>query len=75
MEAWTLKIQFQRVSRPVVSDSHHFDEEQDLDPELKPLFPSLVKRVDLAGAVDINSYTGALRLLFSQICYLPIQSI
>ncbi len=28
---WTLKMKPWKVSRPVVSDAHHFDEEQDLD--------------------------------------------
>ncbi len=32
MEAWRLKIEPWRVCKQVVADSHHFDEEQDLDP-------------------------------------------
>jgi hypothetical protein len=32
MEAWRLKIEPWRVFRPVVADSHYFDEEQDPDP-------------------------------------------
>ncbi len=31
MEAWRLKMEPLRVSRPVVADSNHFDEEQDPD--------------------------------------------
>jgi hypothetical protein len=33
MEAWRLKMEMWRVCRPMVADSHHFDEEQDADPE------------------------------------------
>jgi hypothetical protein len=32
VEAWRLKMEPWRVCRPVVADSHHFDEEQDPDP-------------------------------------------
>jgi hypothetical protein len=32
MEACRLKMKPWKVSRPVVSDAHHFNEEQDLDP-------------------------------------------
>ncbi len=32
MEAWRLTIEPWGVSMPLVADSHHFDEEQDLDP-------------------------------------------
>jgi hypothetical protein len=37
MEAWRLKMKPWRVCRPMVADSHHFDEEQvpDLDDALK----------------------------------------
>ncbi len=33
MEAWSRKMEPWRVYRPVVADSHNFDEEQDLDPD------------------------------------------
>ncbi len=33
MEAWRLKMNPKRICRPVVADSHHFDEELDLDPD------------------------------------------
>jgi hypothetical protein len=33
-EAWRLKTEPWRVCRPVVQDSHDFDEEQDPDPDL-----------------------------------------
>jgi hypothetical protein len=33
MEAWRLKMEPWRVSRPTVAYSHHFDEEQDTDPD------------------------------------------
>ncbi len=33
MEVLMLKTEAQRVSRPVVADSHHLDEEQDQDPD------------------------------------------
>jgi hypothetical protein len=32
VEAWRLKIEPWGLLRPVVLDSHHFDEEQDPDP-------------------------------------------
>jgi hypothetical protein len=31
--AWTLKMELFRVNRPLVADLHHFDEEQDPDPD------------------------------------------
>jgi hypothetical protein len=34
MEAWGLKMEALGVCRPLVADSHHFDEEQ--DPDLDP---------------------------------------
>jgi hypothetical protein len=34
MEVERLKMESLRVCRPVVADSHHFDEEQDPDPHL-----------------------------------------
>jgi hypothetical protein len=33
---WTLKMEPQRVSRPVVADSHHFDGEPDQDSNPQP---------------------------------------
>jgi hypothetical protein len=33
MEGWRLKIEALKVCRPVVTDSHHLDEEQDPDPD------------------------------------------
>jgi hypothetical protein len=33
MKAWRLKIEVFRVSRPVVADSHHLDEEEGPDPD------------------------------------------
>jgi hypothetical protein len=33
MEALRLKMELWRVCRPVVADSHDFDEEQDPDPD------------------------------------------
>ncbi len=32
IEPWMLAMKVWRVFRPVVADSHHFDEEQDPDP-------------------------------------------
>jgi hypothetical protein len=32
MEAWGLKMEPWRTCRPVIADSHHFDEEQNTDP-------------------------------------------
>jgi hypothetical protein len=32
IEAWKLKMEPWRVCRPVIANSHHFDEEQDTDP-------------------------------------------
>jgi hypothetical protein len=32
MEAWRLKMEPWRFYRPVVADSHYFEEELDLDP-------------------------------------------
>jgi hypothetical protein len=32
MEAWRLKMELCRVHRPVVADSHHFDEDEKQDP-------------------------------------------
>ncbi len=50
MEAWRLEIEPRRVYNLVVADSHHFDEEQDLDkdphssekinPDPDPHYPS-----------------------------------
>jgi hypothetical protein len=42
MEAWRLKIESCRVYRTVVADSHHLDEEQDVDPE-----PQGTEKLDL----------------------------
>jgi hypothetical protein len=36
MEAWRLIMELWRVCKPVVVDSHHFDEEQDSDPDPYP---------------------------------------
>jgi hypothetical protein len=33
MEAWRLKTEPLRVWKPVVADFHHYDEEQDPDPD------------------------------------------
>jgi hypothetical protein len=33
MVAWRLTMKPKRVYRSVVADCHHFDEEQDLDPD------------------------------------------
>ncbi len=38
METWRLTIEPWRVCRPVVADSHHFDEEQDQDPQYSEEF-------------------------------------
>jgi hypothetical protein len=35
MEAWKLKIEFWKIYREIVEDSHHFGEDQDPDPDLK----------------------------------------
>jgi hypothetical protein len=32
MEAWRFKMEPWRVCRPVVAESHHFEEEKDPDP-------------------------------------------
>jgi hypothetical protein len=41
MEAWRIKMEPWRVCRTVVADSHHFDEEQDPDPD-----PHLSEKLD-----------------------------
>jgi hypothetical protein len=41
MEAWRLKTEPWMIYRPAVADSHHFDDEQDPDPD-----PHLSERLD-----------------------------
>jgi hypothetical protein len=42
MEAWRLKMEPCRVDRPGAADSHHFNEEQEPDPD-----PHLSEKLDL----------------------------
>jgi hypothetical protein len=46
IEAWMLKMESCRVYRPVVEDSHHFDEEQDTDTDPHPHDPHLIEKLE-----------------------------